>query len=92
MSKFLRGKAGAPLDLDSAHLALTHCGRGGLREFVNETPPPSDEIIPAKVLAFLRQNEAFRQLLLDLLDVPRGGRSELLKFFQAFVRERKRAR
>ena len=92
LSKFLNGKAGAPLDLDSAHVALRHCGQGGLREFVLDAPVPVDDAIPFPVLSYLREDARIRQLVADLLDVPPQGRAELLQIFEVFVRERRRAR
>lgn len=90
LSKWLRNKAGGPMDLDTAHAALRHCGLGGLPEFVLEAPIPPDDAIPFQVLSFLREDEHFRQLLTDLLDVPPRGRAELLQVFQILVRERMR--
>jgi hypothetical protein len=90
LSKWLHNKAGGPMDLDTAHVALRHCGLGGLREFVTEAPVPPDDVIPFQVLSFLRGDDEFRQLLRDLLDVPPGGRAELLTVFQSLVRARMR--
>lgn len=87
LSKYLRNEAGT-MDLDEADTALTHCGRGGLREFVLGTPPPQPPVgdIPPRLLAFLRENESFKQLLSDLLDVPRAKRAEVLAIWQPVVR------
>lgn len=87
VGKYIRNVAGAPLDLDSAHVALRHCGLGGLREFVTDAPVPPDTL-PSEVLSFLREHDGFTQLLRDLLAVPRGGHAKLLELFQILVRQR----
>lgn len=88
LSKYLRNVAGT-LDLDEADTALRHCGLGGLYEFVSKTPPKI-EGVPPRVLAFLRENDAFRQLLSDLLDVPRARHDEILSIWQPTVRALRR--
>lgn len=92
LSKFLRGGAGAPLDLDTAHVALTHCGLGGLPAFVLEAPAPKLEGIPPRVQSFLQARPEFMQLLVDLLDVGPKGHAELLMIAQPFVNARRRTR
>jgi hypothetical protein len=88
LSKYLRNVAGT-LDLDEADRALRHCGLGGLMEFVTKTPP-RDDGVPPRLLAFLRENDDFRQLLTDVLDVPRARHSEILAILQPVVRALRR--
>jgi hypothetical protein len=81
------------MDLDEAHVALRHCGLGGLAEFVTNTPlPPDDMPVPPRVLAFLREHAEFMDLLVDLLDVPRGKLAEVLSIWQPAVRALRKTR
>jgi hypothetical protein len=92
LSNYLKDK-GRPMDLDQAHIALEHCGLGGLREFVLETPPPPvDRDLSPRLLSFLRHNGDVRQLLEDLLDARPQARSELLLIATPFLRARRRTR
>lgn len=92
IGRYLRGDTTAgELDLDRAHLALRHCGLGGLREFVSDVPP-LDTPIPPRVLAFLQEHPEFRQLLSDLLDVPQQSHAEVLSIWQPAVRALRKKR